>query len=252
MTPSGHVLLTNDDGFDAPGIAALAEAAARVFARVSVVAPEREQSAMSHALTIRRALRARPRGAGRWSLDGTPTDCVNVALYQLLDAPPDAVLSGVNAGYNLGDDLTYSGTVAGALEARLLGVPSFAFSAGWEAGPEEFAEAAVIAVSLASQALREGLPLDAFLNVNIPKHPRGVRAARQGRRAAPVALGRNGAEGEGLFEVALNDAWRPEPGADHAAVAEGYVSVTPLHADLTFHRALPVVEGWALRLEGDR
>ncbi len=250
MTATPRILLTNDDGVDAPGLAALAAAAA-ALGTVTVVAPASDQSGASHALTIRRPVHLNDVRPGWYAVDGTPTDCVNLAFFHVLDGPPDLVLSGVNAGFNLGEDVTYSGTVAGALEGRLLGAPSLAISTAHDARPADFAAAAAIAVRLAREVLTRGLPLDAFLNVNVPRGATRFRVTRQGRRLTKEGL-RAERDGHGTrYWVGLAPSeWHDEHGSDAAAVQDGLVSVTPLHADLTFFRALPILEGWNLPAGG--
>ncbi|RMG44784.1 MAG: 5'/3'-nucleotidase SurE [Acidobacteria bacterium] len=246
------VLLTNDDGIRAAGLRVLAEAFESRYDRVVVVAPDREQSGASHALTIRSPLRVE-RLSERWyAVEGTPTDCVNLAFHEVLEEPPHLVVSGINRGYNLGDDVTYSGTVAGALEGRILGAQGLAVSTDPEAGEELYREAARIALDLAERLLDGGLPRDGFLNVNVPPGARGFRVTRQGRRRYRKGLiARRDPKGREYYWIGLAPSeWEPDPKADHTAVADGYVSVTPLHSDLTHHRAIPVVEGWGLPQEG--
>ena len=243
-----RILVTNDDGIRAPGLLALADAAQAHLGEVTVVAPDREQSGASHALTIRHPVRLEEIRPGWHLVEGTPTDCVNLGFFHVLGRPPDLVLAGVNRGYNIGEDVTYSGTVAGALEGRILGAPSLAISTAPHATEEDFALAARVAVRLAELVLTRGLPLDAFLNVNVPPSARGYRITRQGRRVTRegLAAGRD-PKGRDYFWVGLAPAeWPHAPGADHSAVADGFISVTPLHADLTFHRALPLVQEWNL------
>ncbi len=247
-----RVLVTNDDGVCAPGLHALVEAAAAQLGEVTVVAPDREQSGASHALTIRQPVRMEQLRAGWFQVEGTPTDCVNLGFFQVLDRPPDLVLAGVNQGYNLGEDVTYSGTVAGALEGRILGAPSLAISTSPRATPDDFRFAARVAVRLAELVLTRGLPLDAFLNVNAPPGAKGYRITRQGRRSTREGFqqGRD-PKGKDYYWVGLAPAsWAHAPEADHTAVAEGFISVTPLHADLTFHRALPLLTEWRLEEGG--
>ncbi len=243
-----RVLVTNDDGIEADGLRALVRAAERAFTEVVVAAPRLEQSGASHALTLRRPVHVETVRPGWHSIDGTPADCVNLAVFRILDGPPDLVLSGINRGYNLGEDVTYSGTVAGALEGRLLGAPAIAVSCPHDATGAVFAHAAAVGMKLAREVLARGLPLDAFLNVNVPPGATGFRVTRQGRRAAREGLEATPAPGgENVYWVGLAPSdWLQEPGADHSAVADGLVSVTPLHADLTFHRALPILEAWGL------
>jgi 5'-nucleotidase len=247
------ILVTNDDGFDAPGLAALV-AAMEALGRVVVVAPEREQSAAAHALTLRRPLRVWETASDRYRVDGTPTDCVHLGVFHLTGKRiPDLVVSGINRGLNLGDDVTYSGTVSGALEAALLEVPAIAFSAATdESGVADYRCAAAFAAPLARRLLREGLPRGVFLNVNVPTgSPTGVRVTRQGTRSYRAAVvERLDPQGRPYFWIAGADTTPGgEPDGDHHAIAEGVVSVTPLHANMTHHPSLPVVAGWALELE---
>jgi len=231
----------------AVGLVALAEALNAV-GEVVVVAPAVEQSGTSHGLTLRRPLKIE-KLAERWhAVHGTPADCVNVAFFHLLDRRPDLVVSGVNNGFNLGDDILYSGTVGAALEGRILGAPSMAVSTEFDAGREVLEHAARVAARLAVRVLERGLPADSILNVNVPAAPRGFRVTRQGRRLLREGLLRR-REGDTLeFEwIGLPPTeWVENPHADHTAIAEGLVSLTPLHSDLTFHRSLPDLEAWDL------
>ena len=251
MPSRPRILVTNDDGILSPGLAALATALHEELGEVTVVAPDREQSAVSHALTIRHPLRIHQRDEGWWAVEGTPTDCVYLAIFQILEEKPDLVVSGINNGYNLGDDVTYSGTVAGALEGRLLGVPSVAVSTEAGRSTDELADAARIAALLARKAHENGIPVDGLVNVNIPPTPKGYRITRQGKRAYRSGLvTRQDPKGQDYHWIGLVDAkWVEDPGADHACIEEGYVSVSPLHSDLTFHRAIPELEAWGLPRE---
>lgn len=247
------ILATNDDGFEAAGLAALAHALA-TLGEVVIVAPEREQSGAGHALTLRRPLRVRERAPACYSVDGMPTDCVHLGVYNITGGRlPDLVVSGINRGLNLGDDVTYSGTVAGALEGTLLGVPSLAFSAAVdERGEAEFSQAARYARSLASLVLERGLPAGVFLSVNVPLgHPKGVRIARQGTRVyRAAAVERTDPSGRPYYWLAGPDV-RPagEPDGDHAAVAAGFVAVTPLQANLTHFPSFEALASWLPGLE---
>ncbi len=249
-----RILVTNDDGYAAAGIRVLA-AAARALGDVTVVAPDREQSATSHSLTIHHPLRARraPDGAG-WTLDGTPTDCVTVAVNALLEQRPDVVLSGINHGSNMGEDVLYSGTVSAAMEATVLGIPAIAFSycgdpldriEAWE-GPVR---------RLLLSMLDEGtFPANTLLSVNLPSIPpeqvRGVRVTSLGRRrysdSITRALDPSGREyfwiGGGVTE------WSGNPDSDFRAIEGGMISVTPLHLDLTNYRLLEEIRGWDLKV----
>ncbi len=247
-THKARVLLTNDDGVRAPGLRALVAAARRHFAEVHVVAPDREQSGASHAMTLRNPIRVQKVDERWYAVEGTPTDCVNLGVFHLLGAAPDLVLSGVNAGYNLGDDVTYSGTVAGAMEGRILGAPALAVSTTHRAGPEEFELAAEAACRIGTTLLEKGLDERVFLNVNVPPAAKGHRVTSQGRRVFREGLitGRDPVGREYYWVGLAPEEWHPEPDADHAAVEAGYVSVSPLHADLTYRRALPLLREWDL------
>jgi 5'/3'-nucleotidase len=241
------VLLTNDDGYDAPGLAALV-AAMQPWSDLYVVAPDREQSAAGHALTLRRPLRVIETAEKRYRVDGTPTDCVHLGIFNLTGgSAPDLVVSGVNRGLNLGDDVTYSGTVAGALEATLLQVPAMAVSGEIDgSGTVDFDTAARIASRLARQVLDRGLPSGVFLNVNVPVSPKGVAITRQGTRSYRAAVvERLDPSGRPYFWIAGADTTPSgEPDGDHAAIRAGLVSVTPLHANLTHVPSLPTLETW--------
>lgn len=246
-----HVLITNDDGIRAPGLRALASRAGEL-GRVTVIAPDREQSGAGHSLTIRQPLRVEPVDEGWFAVEGTPTDCVNLAFFHLLEQSPHLVLSGINAGYNLGDDVTYSGTVAGAMEGRILGAPGIAVSADPQASSEQLDRAAAQAVQIARRLLQEGLPDGAFLNVNVPPEPRGIRLTHQGRRDGRDLISGRDPKGKDYFWVGLVSAcWKPDPRADHAAIEAGYVSITPLNTDLTCRESQTALDRWGLH-EGER
>ncbi len=250
--PRHSILLTNDDGYDAPGLAALARALASL-GDVVVVAPDRERSGASHALTLGRPLRLREMSRGWHRVDGTPTDCVHLGVFDLARGkPPALVVSGINLGLNVGDDVTYSGTVAGALEGALLHIPSIAVSQEVEEGESaDFTAAARFARSLAERVLDAGLGPGVFLNVNVPaRAPRGIRITRQGTRSyRPAVVERLDPSGRPYFWIAgANTTPSGEPDGDHAAIAEGYVSVTPLHANLTHDSSLEVLREWALEI----
>jgi 5'-nucleotidase len=238
-----RILVTNDDGVHSDGIHALARALARL-GEVLVVAPHIEASAIGHALTLRRPLRMEQLGEWVYEVDGTPTDCVNVALTQLYTSPPALVVSGINKGYNLGDDVTYSGTVAGALEGALLGIPSLAVSL--ERTPEyDFTGPADAAASIAEAVLERGLPGRTFININVPSGvPRGVRVTVQAKRNhLTVVAEREDPRGRPYYwiEEGQNN-WEPHDRSDYQAVKEGFISVTPLQPDLTAHDVLAFVE----------
>lgn len=243
-------LITNDDGILAPGIALLAEAAQEV-GQAMVVAPDREQSGTSHSLTLHRPLRPARRPDGAFQVDGTPTDCVLLALGALVEERPDFVLSGVNHGPNMGEDVLYSGTVSAAMEAVTLGVPGVAISfAGHD--PELMKSYRPRLTSLIRQIVAaEPFPA-MLLNINLPSLPatdvKGVRVTRLGSRYFSNSLTRmNDPWGREIYWVGGGTiTWTGGEDTDHAAVAEGYISVTPLHMDLTSHRLLETVSGWRL------
>ena len=244
-----RILVTNDDGVHSEGIHALARALSRL-GEVIVVAPHIEASAIGHALTLRRPLRMEQLRDGVYEVDGTPTDCVNVALTQLYPtARPDLVVSGINKGYNLGDDVTYSGTVSGALEGSLLGIPSIAVSLERVAGEYDFSHAASAAAAIAAAVFERGLPPRTFININVPPgEPRGMRVTVQAKRNhVTVVAARMDPRGREYYwiEEGQND-WEPHDQSDYQAVRDGYVSVTPLQPDLTAHDALAFVEGQLL------
>lgn len=243
-----HILLSNDDGYQAPGLAALARTMGEV-ARVTVVAPDRDRSGASNSLTLEQPLRARPQPNGFISVEGTPTDCVHLAITGLLDKEPDMVVSGINAGANMGDDVLYSGTVAAATEGRFLGLPAIAVSLTSHT-PSHFDTAARVARELVLRLQGSPLPADSILNVNVPDVPyerlRGWRATRLGHRhKAEPAVRAQDPRGRDIYWVGPAG---PEadagPGTDFHAVREGFVSITPLQVDLTRHAALPELADW--------
>lgn len=244
-----RILITNDDGIQSEGIAAL-EDAMRSIGDVYVVAPQTEMSGASHSLTLARPLRIRQIDERRWSVDGTPTDCVTLAINQILplDQRPHICCSGINHGANLGDDATYSGTVAGALEATILGVPGLAFSLTVSRS-QDFTESAKIAKQITEKALAEGIPEWTLLNVNVPKgKPKGIRVTKQGfKTARPVITEHIDPRGKLYYWIGeLREGFRAEGGTDFEAVDEGFVSVTPMRSDLTNHLAIAALHDWNL------
>src|SRR5438552_17913932 len=235
-----RILVTNDDGYRSDGIRVLADAL-RACGDVTIVAPVQEASAIGHALTLRHPLRLERIDAHTCAVDGTPTDCVNIAVTQVFRALPDLVVSGINKGWNLGDDVTYSGTVAGALEGALLGIPSSAVSLRATRGGYDFTYAARAAATLAEAILRAPLPPRTFLNVNVPKGaPKGYRVTVQAKRNHVTSVAeRHDPKGRPYYwiEEGQNE-WEPHDRSDYQAVRDGYVSVTPLQPDLTAHDAL--------------
>jgi 5'-nucleotidase len=237
------LLVTNDDGVHAPGLAALAEALGEL-GEVYVVAPEREQSACGHALTLHRPLRTHQWGERRFAVNGTPSDCVNLGVLGFLPERPVLVASGINHGSNLGDDVTYSGTVSAAMEGTLLGVPSIAISL-LDGG--DIAEAARVARLIAMRVLVSGLAPKTLLNVNVPAGvPRGIRLTRLGHRVySEKIVEQADPRGRAHYWIGAGPPqWEALEGTDMGAVHEGYVAVTPLHLDLTNHRALAQMADW--------
>ena len=247
-----RILCTNDDGYLSPGIRVLAEAAHEIGS-VDIVAPDREQSASSNALTLHRPLRLRKTHDGSTIVDGTPTDCVLLAVGDLLDTRPDLCVSGINTGPNMGEDVLYSGTVAAAMEATLLGIPAVAFSHVGR-GLEEVEGWQPVVTSLLRQFLAKGIPPRELLNVNLPAIPpdelRGVRVTNLGRRRYSDSITRapdpSGREyywiGGGVSH------WDGGPDSDFRAIRDGCVSVTPVHLDLTSYRRLDEIREWELHL----
>ncbi|ACM21678.1 nucleoside-3'/5'-monophosphate phosphatase and short-chain exopolyphosphatase SurE [Geotalea daltonii FRC-32] len=245
------ILLTNDDGVRAPGLNALAEAMT-VLGQVFVIAPDREQSAVGHALTLHHPLRANKIGENIFAVDGTPTDCVNLGIHSLLSFKPDIVVSGINRGANLGDDVTYSGTVSAAMEATLMGIPAIAVSLVTSAEGTNYAAAAQFAVKLAATVREKGLPADTFLNVNVPDLPRErIRpplVTTQGKRSYEgTIVDKVDPRGRNYYWIGTVDLnFKDIDGSDYHAVSRGHVSVTPLHLDLTNYNSIAVLKKWEI------
>ncbi len=241
------ILVTNDDGYFSPGIEALA-AALQPLGEVIIVAPQTEASAVGHSLTLRRPLRLELVKSNVYAVDGTPTDCVNIAIDEVLTRPPDIVVSGINHGLNIGDDVTYSGTVAGALEGALLGYQAIAVSMQTTAGKWDFTPAAVLAASLAAELLARPLPGRTFLNINVPQGAiKGVRSTIQARRnhITKVDQRLDPRQRPYFWIEEAQDDWEHDPRSDRQAIHEGFASVTPLQPDLTDHAALDLVDAMA-------
>jgi 5'/3'-nucleotidase len=235
-----RILVTNDDGIYSDGIRKLARAL-REVGEVTVVAPDREQSAASHALTLNRPLRLLQLEENEWIVDGTPTDCVNLAVLKLMkDKRPDIVVSGINFGPNLGDDVTYSGTISAAFEGALLNIPSIAFSA--LVGEHfSFARCAVFAAALTRIALTEHRDPQIILNVNFPVAQfEGVRITKLGKRVySEGVIERLDPRGRKYYWIGGEPpTWHEGEGTDFEAVQKGYISITPLHLDLTHHESM--------------
>ena len=243
-----RILICNDDGFDAPGIRAL-ERALLPLGEVVVVAPDAEQSATSHSLTIRNPIEVKKVDERHYRICGTPTDCIVMAMQVILDTPPDLVVSGINHGPNMGEDVTYSGTVAAAFEGTILGVASMAVSA-LQRTVEDAETNGRYARLVAERVLASGLEKGQLLNVNIPDPSRGairgVKITKLGSRAYFNFIEPSGKRPLQRFYTIGGDApvWKDDDGSDIAAVRLGYVSVTPLNVDLTDYRAIVGMERW--------
>jgi 5'/3'-nucleotidase len=249
-----EILVTNDDGIHAAGLKALAEAL-RSLGHVTVIAPDREQSAASHALTLHRPLRIRKVEPDVLSVDGTPTDCVLLGVHGFLKRKPDLVVSGINHGPNMGNDTSYSGTVAAAVEGTFLGIPSVALSlATWEEA--DFTPAGEVACELVRNFLQHGIRPGMCISVNIPPLPRdrmrGVRVTRLGKRVfRDVIVEKTDPRGKLYYWIGGEDpTWEADELSDFNAVSEGFVSVTPLLLELTDYKAIVEMEGWGLKLAG--
>ena len=245
-------LVTNDDGIHSPGLDALVNALS-IQAKCVVIAPDRDNSAVSHSLTMNRPLRVTKLSDGFYTLDGTPTDCVAIGLNKIVRRKPDLLVSGINPGPNLGDDISYSGTVSAAVEGTMYGIPSLAVSLAGDA-PYDFTKPADIAAKLAKKILKQGLPKDTLLNVNVPSgnSVRGIKVTRQGRRLW------NNAIQETRDPWGRKHYWigggTPYPDfsedTDVYAIQNGYISVTPIHLDLTNHQGIEHLKNeWHLEKE---
>jgi 5'-nucleotidase len=245
-----HILLTNDDGINAPGLLALEEIARALEpARVTIVAPEYDQSGVAHSLSLNDPLRLREVGPDRYAVKGTPTDCVIMAIHSLFEGRrPDLVLSGVNRGHNVAEDVTYSGTVAGAMEGTILGVPSFALSQSYASGDRErvpWETAVAHAPGLIRRILKAGVSPETLININFPNcdpdEIEGVSVCTQGKRDAALLKIEERRDGRNIpyywigFEKQRST---PRPGTDLAALAQRRIAVTPLRVDLTDNVAL--------------
>ena len=243
-----HILLSNDDGYLAEGLVALAHALSR-HAEISVVAPDRNRSAASNSLTLEMPLRAYTADNGFIRVDGTPTDCVHLAITGLLEKEPDMVIAGINHGSNLGDDVLYSGTVAAATEGRFLGLPAIAISLVGS-NPTHFETAAEVAATLLKQIIIDPLPKDIILNVNVPDVDiadlKGFQATRLGQRHKSEAVIKSAdPRGRIIYWVGPPGAEQDAgEGTDFYAVSNGYVSVTPLQIDLTDYERINALSLW--------
>lgn len=248
-----RILITNDDGYLANGLHVLTRAAAPL-GEIHVVAPDREQSATSHSLTMHHPLRVRQTENGVQVVDGTPTDCVVLAVGELLAERPDMVLSGVNHGANLGDDVLYSGTVAAAMEATILGIPAVSISYTGKDVERVSAWEEIVHTLLAQLALRRDFPKDTLLNVNLPpirpEQVKGIRVTRLGRRAYMDSLTRaRDPSGREYFWIGGGESrWWGTEDSDFRAIHSDCISVTPLHLDLTNYSLMEGIAKWQLSL----
>lgn len=250
MDKKTTILATNDDGIRARGLTALTEALSGI-GRVVVVAPEQEQSASSHAITLDKPLRINEYKPDRLGVSGTPTDCVLLAVRGILESEPDLIVSGINHGPNMGEDVNYSGTVAAAIEGNILGIPSIAVSiVSWE--PAHFDVAADASRYLAEKMLKQEVPRSTIWNVNIPDLPgneiRGMRITKLGSRVyKDVIVKKKDPRGKNYFWIGGEDpGWSIEENTDFAAVSAGYISVTPLQIDITDYKSVVELNKWKL------
>ncbi len=239
------ILVTNDDGTHSPGLKALAEGLNRT-GEVYVIAPDRERSAAGHSLTLHKPLRATEVSPRWYVVDGTPTDCVTLGVMGMFKEKPHLVVSGINLGANLGDDITYSGTVSAAFEATLLGIHAFAISAV-DSVRQDLEAAAAFAAQLAALVLDRGLPPDTLLNVNVPAGQiSGVAVTRQGKRTYnEVIVEKIDPRGKTYYWIGGGEpTWERPGGTDYEAVVQGKISITPLHLDLTNYAATEILKDW--------
>lgn len=243
------ILVSNDDGVNAPGIKVLAKALEAV-GEITVVAPDRDRSAASHSLTLESPLRATQLENGHISVNGTPTDCVHLAITGWLEQHPDMVVSGINAGSNLGDDVLYSGTVAAAIEGRFLGYPTLAISLVGNGDLTHYETAGICAQKMVNHLMAHPLKKEIILNVNVPDLPldeiKGFKVTRLGsRHRAEGILQDKDPRGKVIYWIGpVGPGHDAGPGTDFHAIEEGYVSITPLKVDLTDYEQMPAIEEW--------
>ena len=252
-----HLLISNDDGITARGIQVLAGRMSEL-GKVTIVAPDQNRSGASNSLTLESPVRIRETGKRTFSVSGTPTDCVHIALTGLLEKDPDMVVSGINAGANLGDDVIYSGTVAAAMEGRFLGFPAIAVSLVFSERPEHFSTAAEAVAVLVERLRKDPLPADTILNINVPDKPlqeiRGFEVTRLGHRhrAEPVVKTTD-PRGKPMYWIGpAGPGQDAGPGTDFDAIRRGYISITPIHVDLTRYQALEQISGWVSEITLDQ
>jgi len=248
-----HFLISNDDGIDAEGIQVLSHTMAGL-GQVTIVAPDQNRSGASNSLTLDSPVRIREIAERTYRVSGTPSDCVHIALTGLLEKDPDIVISGINSGANLGDDVIYSGTVAAAMEGRFLGLPAIAVSLVFDDRPEHYETAARAVAMLVDRLRSDPLPADTILNMNVPDRPwteiEGLEVTRLGHRhrAEPVTKMVD-PRGRPMYWIGpAGPGQDAGPGTDFDAVRRGYISITPLHVDLTRYQALDQVAGWVAEI----
>ncbi len=240
------ILLSNDDGIRSEGLKVLYQVLSE-WADVTVVAPDRERSAVGRALTLHRPLRCEKVDQNWYAVDGTPTSCVYIGIHAIMKEKPDMVLGGINKGPNLGEDITYSGTVSVAMEGALLGIPAVAFSLA-TFNDFQWQSAAAWASRIARNVLDKGLPQGCCLNVNIPNLPyheiKGVKVTKQGKKAYTEKVEeRRDPWGRVYYWIGGEEPnWVPEPGTDYWAVKNGFISITPIHLDMTDYKALEILK----------
>jgi len=251
MTDRLKILATNDDGIHSEGIIVLAKAL-REVGDVLVVAPDRERNAVAHSLTLHRPLRVEKIKRNFWTVDGTPADCVYLGVNAILPNPPQLIISGINKGGNMGDDVTYSGTVSAAFEGTLLGIPSFAISLDARSH-FKFYTAAHFAVRVARHIVRKGLPKDTFLNINVPnldeKKIKSYKITQLGRwtQNSEAVVEKVDPRGKKYYWIAGGrQVFMKKGDTDIEAVSNSYISITPLHLDLTDYAAIGVLKKWKL------
>lgn len=242
------ILISNDDGIHSEGIKSLARALKRV-GEIFVVAPDRERSAASHSLTLHRPLRVEKHGSNVYAVDGTPTDCINIAVNGILKKKPDLVVSGINKGGNLGDDVTYSGTVSAAMEGTLLGIPSIAISLV-SRDNFDFKIAAKFAARLARFILKKGLPKDTLLNINVPPgvNVKGYKITKQGKRFyGDAVVEKVDPRGKKYYWIGGDVLkWEGGKDTDFEAIADNFISITPVHLDMTNYASFAELKNWKL------
>ena len=252
-----HFLISNDDGITARGIQVLSQRMSEL-GKVTIVAPDQDRSGASNSLTLDSPVRISEIDERTFRVNGTPTDCVHIALTGLLDGDPDMVVSGINAGANLGDDVIYSGTVAAAMEGRFLGFPAIAVSLVFNDKPRNFETAAEVIALLVQRLRQDPLPADTILNINVPDLPwseiEGIEVTRLGHRhRAEPTIREVDPRGRPMYWIGPAGAEQDAgPGTDFDAIRRGYVSVTPIHVDLTRYQALDQVAGWVAEISVEK